>query len=145
MREKHGLRVLHVRHARGGGITARLGLRDQRGLQLGQPAHHPPRVVPQVHPQVGGHLVVAAAASPKLAAEGAQPLEQPALQRGVHVLVGDRRTERPVLDRPVQVVERVQHRFGLAVAEQPGTVQRPRVRAGREQVVTREPPVELDA
>ena len=50
-------------------------------------------VVTQVQPQVGRDLVVAAAAGAQLAAERADPLEQPALERGVDVLVVGRRPE----------------------------------------------------
>ena len=145
VREEHRLSVLEVRHAGGGRVAAGLRLGDQRGLQFGQPADDQPRVIAQVQPQVGGDLVVAAAAGPQLAAEGAEPLEQPPLERGMHVLVGERRAEGAVLYRPVQVVERLEHRVGLAVRQQPGPVQHPRVRAGRQQVVARQPPVELDA
>ena len=52
-------------------------------------------MIPQVKPQVGGHLIVAAPAGPQLASERAEPFEQAALKRGVHVLVGYRRPERP--------------------------------------------------
>ena len=85
--EQHGLRVLHVRHAGRGHVAARDGLVDQRAFQFGEPACDQPDVVAQVQPQVSGDLIVAAAAGPQLAAEGAEPLEQPALERGVHVLV----------------------------------------------------------
>jgi hypothetical protein len=98
--EQHRLGVLQVGHAGRGRVAVPLGLVDQRGLQLGEPARDQPRVVAQVQPQVGGDLVVAAAAGPQLAAERAEPLEQPALERGVHVLVGDRRPERAVRAPP---------------------------------------------
>ena len=104
--EHHRLRVLQVGHARRRGVQVLLGLGEQRGLQLGHPGHHPPGVVAQVQPQVGGDLVVAAAAGPQLAAERADPLQQAALQRGVHVLVGHRGPEAAVLAGRVQAVQR---------------------------------------
>ena len=145
VREQHRLRVLHVRHARRGQVPAGVRLGDQRGLQLDEPADDEPGVVTQVQPQVGGYLVVAAAAGAQLAAEGTEPLEQATLERGVHVLVGHRGPERSLLHRGVEVVERLEHRVGLAVAEQSRPVQHSRVRAGREQVVAGQPPVELNA
>ena len=66
-------------------------------------------MVAQVQPQVGGYLVVTAAPGAQLAAQRAKALEQAALQGGVDVLVGDRRPERALLNRAVQVVERLEH------------------------------------
>ena len=145
MAEQHGLRVLQVGHAGCGQVAAGGRLVDQRGLQLGQPARDQPDVVPQVKPQVGGHLVVAAAAGPQLAAQRAEPLEQPPFERGVHVLVGHRGPERPVGAGPVQVFEGLEHRAQLGVGQQPGPVQHPGVGPGGPQVVPRQPPVELNA
>ena len=105
MRQTDRLRVLQMGQARRGQVAARGGLVDQRGLQLRQPARDQPDVVPQVEPQVGRHLVVAAAPGPQLAAQRAEPLEQPAFERGVHVLVSDRGPERAVRAGPVQVIE----------------------------------------
>ena len=94
-------------------------------------------MIAQVQPEVGRDLVVAAAAGPELAAERAEPLEQPPLERGVHVLVGDRRPERPSstarsrsssapsMSRPGC---RTAVRPGAASARAPGT---PKGRSGR--------------
>src|SRR6185312_1368860 len=68
-----------------------------------------------------------------------------ALERGVHVLVGDRGPERPVSAGPIQVFEGIEHRAQLGVGQQAGPVQHPGVRPGGSQVVPRQPPVELDA
>jgi hypothetical protein len=58
-----------------------------------------PGRVAQPHPEEGGDLVVARTARAQLAAQlRARPLDQPALQRGVHVLVVGRGRERAGLD-----------------------------------------------
>ena len=121
-----------------GRVAADLGLVDQRGLQLGQPADDEPGMVAQVQPQVGGDLVVAAAAGPQLAAERAEPLEQPALKRGVHVLVGDRRPEacRPRPRGPGRRARRASSRPRCRRAARPGAASarargRPAGRSGR--------------
>ena len=62
-------------------------------------------VLAQVQPQIGGDLVVAAAAGAQLAAEGAEPLEQAAFERGVDVLVGDGGAELAVAHGLGQLVE----------------------------------------
>ena len=69
---------------------------DQRG--------DPPGAVPQVGPVQRGDLVVARAAGAQLAAEvGPGPVEQAALEGGVHVLVARVGRERPVRDVGGQV------------------------------------------
>jgi len=72
-----------------------------------------------------------------LAAERAEPFEQAALERGVHVLVGDRGPERPVRAGPVQVIESLEHGAELVVGQQPGPVQHPGMGPGGAQVVAR--------
>ena len=75
-----------------GDVGVPLGQADQRVLQRRQLAGQRAHVVAQVEPQVGGDLVVAAAAGAELAAQRAELLGEPALERLVHVLVGlDRR------------------------------------------------------
>ena len=71
--------------------------------------------VAQVQPQVGRHLVVAAAPGAQLAAERPDPFEQAPLERGVHVLVVDRGPERPVAHRRLEVVQGAEHRAQLGV------------------------------
>ena len=102
------LGVLQVGHARAracrrAGRPARPARRPARPAGAATPAG----VVAQVEPQVGGDLVVAGPAGAQLAAERAEPLQQAALQRGVHVLVldgraGTRRTRRPPPGRPAR-------------------------------------------
>src|SRR6202030_502138 len=62
--EHHRLGVLQVGHPGGGRGLVLFRLGEQCRLQLGQPQHDEPGVIPQVHAQVGGDLVVAAATGP---------------------------------------------------------------------------------
>ena len=93
-------------------------------------------VVAQVEPQVGGDLVVAAAAGPQLAAErdparSSRPRSS-AVCTSSSAAVGAERAGRQARSR---LVQRGQQPGQLIVVEQPGLVQHPRVRAGGEQVV----------
>ena len=100
--------------------------------------------VAQPHPEQGGDLVVARAPGAQLAAQlRARPLDQPALQRGVHVLVVGRRVERAGLDVGAELGQRVEHAGELGVGEQARPVQHPRVRHRAAHVVGREAPVEV--
>ena len=74
---------------------AAVGLVDERVDDVEHQAARRARAcVAQVHPDERGDLVVARAAGAQLAAEvGARPLDQPALERGVHVLVVEHRQE----------------------------------------------------
>ncbi len=105
----------------------------------------PAGVVAQVQPQVGGDLVVAGAPGAQLAAERAEPLQQTALQRRVHVLVLDRRAgTRPTRRRPRgHRARRASGRARRCRAGRPG--EHARVGARRGQIVRRQPPVELHA
>ena len=95
------------------------GLGEQCGLQLGYPGSHQPGVISQVKPQVGGDLVVPAAACPQLATERSDPFEQATFQRRVHVLVGDRRAETAVPARPGEAVQRAEQAVEFGVVQQP--------------------------
>ena len=104
--EEHRLGVLEVGAAGHRHVRVGLGEADQRVLEVGDQAADDPGVVAQVHPEEGGDLVVAGPAGAQLAAEvGAEPLQQPALQRGVHVLVGDGAGEGAVGDVGFEPVE----------------------------------------
>ena len=143
--QQHRLGVLQVRHPRRGRAQVPLRLVRQRRLQLGQPRHDQAGVIAQVQAQVGGDLVVTAAAGPQLAGQRADPLQQAAFQRGVHVLVGGGRAEPPLPAGLAQVVQRGQHPGQFGLVEQAGLAQHAGVGAGGQQVVGGEPPVELDA
>ena len=126
-------------------VDVPLGLLDQRVGQLDEPAGHAAGVVAQVQPQVGGDLVVAGPAGAQLAAERAEPLQQAAFERGVHVLVVDGGPELAGRAGRLQVVQRGEHAAQLVGVEQAGPGQHPGVRPGGGQVVRGQPPVELHA
>ncbi len=143
--EEHRLRVLEVGPARHGHVVMRLGEADQRVLEVRDQTADDPAVVAQVHPEEGGHLVVAGPAGAQLAAElGAEPLQQAALQSGVHVLVGDGAGEGAVGHVGFELVESGDHAVELFGREQAGLVEHAGVGAGARDVVRREAPVEVD-
>lgn len=68
-------------------------------------------MVAQVHPEEGGDLIVAGSTGAQAAADlGAGPLDESALQRGVHVLVILGGHEGTRLDIRTQPLEAIQHR-----------------------------------
>ena len=143
--ERHRLGVLHVGHARRGDVDVSAGLHRQRVGERDHLTGDRPGRIAQVQPKVGGHLVVAAAPGPQLAAQRAEPLEQAALERGVDVLVLDRRPESARRDVGFEAVERAEQLAQLVVGEQPRPREHPGVGPAARDVVRRQPPVELDA
>ncbi|GAA3111009.1 hypothetical protein GCM10020254_66400 [Streptomyces goshikiensis] len=102
-------------------------------------------MVAQVHPEEGGDLVVAGPAGAQLAAEvGAEPLQQAALEGGVHVLVGDGAGEGAVGDIGFEPVQARDHAVEFVGREQARLGEHPGVGAGAGDVVGRETPVEVD-
>ena len=75
VREQHRLRVLEVRHPGCRRIDMPVGNVGERRLEFGDALDQQPDVRAQEQPQVGGHLVVATAASPQLAAERPKPFD----------------------------------------------------------------------
>ena len=117
---------------------------DERVDDVAHPAREVAEPVAQPHPQLGGDLVVARPPRPQLAAEvRADPLDQPALEGGVDVLVVLGGHERPRRDVGGEPREAVEHPGELVVVEQPRAVQHAGVRAGAGDVVGRQDPVEL--
>jgi hypothetical protein len=141
--EEHRLGVLQVGHAGGRDVPVPLGEADQRVLQGRQLADQGADVVAQVQPQVGGDLVVAAAAGAQLAAQRAQLLRQPALERLVDVLVGLDRTEGARRHLGGELGQRAEHPRQLVVGQQSGPVQDTGVRPRAGQVERGQLPVEV--
>ena len=107
-------------------------------------AADPSHRVPQPHPEQRCHLVVARPPGPQAAAEfGPDPVDQPALQRGVHVLVADQRTEAAVSDVLGEAVEAGQQPVALLFGEQPGPEEHHGVSTRRGDVVGSQHPVEV--
>ena len=130
VRQENRLGVLEVGAPRHRRVTRRGGLSDERVCDVQDPAGQVPGLLTQVHPDQGRDLVVARAAGPQPAPElRPGPLDQAALERGVHVLVvgaGDEGTRGHV---GVQRVEGREHPGKLVVIQQAGGVQHPGVRA----------------
>ena len=91
---------------------------------VGDPAHR----VAQPHPKQRGHLVISRPARPQPAAQLiADPVDQAALQRAVHVLVGDKRSEAAVRDILGQAVQPDKQTVALLLGQQPCPKQNLRV------------------
>ena len=121
-----------------------LGLPDQRLDERTDLRGQRAGLAPQEHPHQGGDLVVAGPAGPQPPAEFVtHPLDQPAFQRGVDVLVRGHSRERAAGHVGGECVQAGDETGQFGVVEQPGRVQRPGVRLRTGQVVGRQPPVEV--
>ena len=142
--ERHRLRALQVGEAGRRVERVPLGLSGQRRREFERHLLQVARLIAQIQPEVGRHLIVAAAARPQPTAElGAEPLQQAPFDGGVDVLVSLGRQECPGRRRRQQPVETGQHRDQIVVRQQPGTVQGARVRLALLDVVRRQHPVEV--
>jgi hypothetical protein len=94
--------------------------------------------VPTVEAEVERYLVVARAAGVEAAAHLRTKLRQPALDRGVDVLVRRPEVELVVHELVRDPAQAVLDRVQLRLVEQSGRVQSPRVRDGTGDVVERE-------
>ncbi|CVN93909.1 Uncharacterised protein [Streptococcus pneumoniae] len=144
VREQDGLRVLQVGAARHRRVRVRPRLIEQR-VHRGD---HAPRddagVVAQEHPAEGGDLVVAGSAGPQAAAElGTGPLDEAALERAVHVLIGRCRGVGTGTHVRLEPVEGRDHPVQVVRTEQTGGVQHPGVGTGAGDVIGRQAPVEV--
>jgi hypothetical protein len=147
MRQQDGLGPLQVGVA--GQVRARLQRLPGPARQHALKAQHRQRQLSQLAPapqaQGSGHLVVAAPAGVQLGPGGTRQLRDPALHRGVDVLVGGREAEGSVGDLLLDHVERVEHGSGLVVVDQAAPAQAPEVGTGAGDVVGGQADVEADA
>ncbi len=123
------LGVLEMGHPGSRGVHLGRRLIDESELQVDETRRHLAGMVTQVHPQVGGNLVIAATPRPQLAAERAEAFEQTPFQGRVHVLVVDGRAEPPGSHSLGQIIQGREYRGDLVVVEQAGAVQDAGVRA----------------
>lgn len=97
----------------------RRGLHRQRVDHLQYAVGDAAHGVAQPHPEQCGHLIVAGASGPQPAAEvRPDPVDQAALQRTVHILVGDQRLETAVGDIGTEAVQAGEQPVTLLVGEQ---------------------------
>ena len=120
MRQQHrlgGLQVCLAGHDRAR-VRGRLGGErfDDGEDTVGHPAHG----VAQPHPEQCGHLIIARPSGPKPATDiRSDPVDEPAFQCAVHILVGDDREETAVGDIRTQAVQPGQQRVTLIVGQEP--------------------------
>ncbi len=106
--EKHRLSPLEVGVAGQVGVARLLGPAKQHLLQGDDLADQAPELTLRIEPEVGDHLVVAASTGVQLGARIPGDLGDPALHRGVDVLVGGLEHERPRGQLVLHLVERGQ-------------------------------------
>ena len=142
--EQYRLGVLQVGPARHRGIGMRGRLSCDRVDELNQQAGDHGGMVEQIQPHKGGDLVVAAAAGAEPAAQfGAGDLDESALERPVHVLVGLERGELTARDSGVERIDGREHPFEFRGCQIASLLQRRRVRPRPSQVILRELPIEV--
>ena len=125
MGEQHRLGALEM-GVPGQVHIARLdGAIEQDDLQVGHGAGDVDELALRPQPQVGGHLIVAAARGVQLGAGRTGELGHPPLDRGVDVLVARQIAELVPGDLVVHLFEGGEHFFALAVADEPARA-RPR-------------------
>ncbi len=143
--QQHRLGPLEVGVAGQVGLAGGLGQLEQHLLEDEHPTGDPDDLALGEEPQIGGHLVVAAATGVQLRAGRAGQLGDPALDHGVDVLVGRQEVEPLVEQLLLDLVEGRQHLVGLAEAEHTGPHQPPHVGPRTGDVVGREALVEREA
>src|SRR5205085_192774 len=112
------LGALQVRVTRQDHVALALGGREEGGLHVAQPAVDVVHGVADPKLDVGGHLVVAAAAGVELAADVAEALDEGALDVGVNVFQLYREGELAAVDLALDVVQGGHDLSGLVGAEQ---------------------------
>ena len=146
VREVDRLGALEVRVAGHRPVQVALGELHEHALEVLRACSSvSQRVRAREHRHVGGDLVVARARGVQLAADRADDLGQPPLDRHVDVLVVVARTgTRPSSSSASTRVEPAEQRVAVGVADDPGRGEHRRVRARLLDVVGPEPPVEAD-
>ena len=94
----HGLGGLQMGKARHHPISPRLGLRQERPHQFGQPGNRRIALVAHPEPEIDRHLIVAAAARVQPLARLTDNLGQPAFHVQVNILQRGRKGKLPPLD-----------------------------------------------
>ena len=145
MSQQDGLGALQMGVAGQRRVTRRGGAVEEDGLERVDTTRHVEAFASHEQPQRGGDLVIPAPAGVQLRARVARELGDPALDRGVDVLVGRRELERALGDLELGAVERREHERALLVGQQPDPGQHLDVRARSRDVVDRETRVERQA
>ena len=140
--EENGLGPLQMGVAREVGVLRLDGALQQHLLQRDDAAGQLRQCPLHEQPEIGGDLIVAAAAGVQLGAGRSGQLGDPPLDRGVHVLVAGRELEDAVVQLLLDAVERGDDDRDLVVGEDPGPTEPAHVGPRAGDVVGREPHVE---
>ena len=142
--DEHRLRVLQVRHARGGDVLVPLGQAEQRVLQATTaPTPAPGRCAAGT--AAGRWPPGRCGCARRAACRRAAPSfsSRPRSSASCTSSSASIGANVPATTSADSSVERADHLLELVVGEQPGPVQHPGVRPGRRQVVGRQPPVDV--
>ncbi len=129
MGKQDRLRGLHVRLTGHDRRRMRGRLGGQRASDVEHPIGDPACGVAQPQPKQRGHLVVSGPPGPQPPSQIlTDPVDQAALQRAVHILVGHQRPETAVRDVLGQAVQTGDQIVALPLGQQLGSKEHPRVR-----------------
>ena len=145
MGREHGLRPPHVGVARYDEALLPLGEAEKSHLKRGQAPVEPVDRPPAVEPQVGGHLVVAAAGRMELAAGVAEPGRERRLDVQVDVFLGGGELEPSGPDLASDILHHVGDRVGLLHAHQAAGREHAGVGDRAVDVVVGQPAIERNA
>ena len=140
----HGLGLLEMGVAGQAGAAGGDGPIQQRGLQVQHQPGHLPHGLPGPEPEGGGHLVVAAPPGVQLG-PGRVQFGDPALHRGVDVLVAGGEFEAAVPELGLSLVQGRKDAVALGRGEKPNLAQHLGMGPGASDVGLKQPPVELEA
>ena len=142
---EHRLRPTQVGVPRDHEPLLPFGEAEKGPLELGEALVEPVDCPAAEQPQVGGHLVVAAAGGVQLPAGVAEPCGQGRLDVEVDVFLGDRVLEPPGMDLAANLLEHVGDRIGLLHGHQAAVGEHPGVGDRAVDVVVGQSPVERHA